>query len=867
MFKKYQLKNGLTVLLVQNRKSPVVSVQMWVRTGSADEAPRVRGISHFIEHLVFKGTRSYGVGEIAAKVEGSGGEINAYTSFDQTVFYVTISSHFKEIGIQTISEMMGFPTFDESEIDAEREVVIEEIRRGQDSPHRQASRLLFGSMYKTHPYGEPVIGYDSVIRRVTKKEITQYYRDRYSPANMTLLVVGDFDFAEMKEMIHSHFAEIERTPVRKVKRPKEQPRKAPKLAYGPSEFEQTFMFWSWPVPSADHADALPLEVLALIVGQGDSSRLVQNLRLDKNIVQSVGASSFLAKNPGFFAFSATLPPENISLVQEEFKREWVRIVTEPPHEDEFEKAMINFRSEQYYALETVDGMARKYGHYEDLFGDHKMFQAQMKALDKLKPNDLLKVARKYLKPEALCVSVLGRGIQAQVKNKIRKAMPRVMPKSQPGKSTTKRKVRKLTWVPKVSSKDLGRAQIPEKVMTGGTPLLFRPSFDTPVLSVKLGFLGGSRMESSMRYGLNELAVRSWVGSTRKKTEREVLQLIDANASSLSSFGGRNTIGLQVGSLHPFSDDMLDLMEEVLFDFQISESVLSREREQMLEQIRTRKDNPAQEAMLSGIKALFGDHPMGRDPLGTPETLRMVGVAEAEEHIRASIMKQNMAIAACGHLSADHMFKRFHRLLDKIPHGEKRVPAPPPRSLQKSVQIFSQSKKEQSHIVMLFQGLSLDHMDRFGLQLIEAILAGQGGRLFIRLRDKASLAYSVAPLRMEGVGAGYFGAYIGCAPEKGEKALSMLREEFNQLSQERVSDDELNRAKQYLLGRHDIDLQRNSSIATSMLFDELYGLDFADLFRYRTYIESVTTEHIQRIARDIFTGPQVVSCVGARPPWP
>src|ERR1035438_189337 len=141
MFKKYQLKNGLKVLLVESHKSPVVSVQMWVKTGSADERKGEEGISHFIEHLVFKGSRNYSVGEISAKVEGAGGELNAYTSFDQTVFYVTISKEFQDVALDVIKEMMGFPTFDPKEVNNEREVVVEEIKRSLDSPERQASRL------------------------------------------------------------------------------------------------------------------------------------------------------------------------------------------------------------------------------------------------------------------------------------------------------------------------------------------------------------------------------------------------------------------------------------------------------------------------------------------------------------------------------------------------------------------------------------------------------------------------------------------------------------------------------------------------------------------------------------------------------
>src|ERR1700722_17261896 len=127
MFKKYQLKNGMNVLLAESHKSPVLSIQVWVRTGSADEKPGEEGISHFIEHLVFKGSRHFTVGEMASAIEASGGEINAYTSFDQTVFHVTLSKEFEDVGLTVINEMMGFPSFDSGEIDKEREGGIEEI--------------------------------------------------------------------------------------------------------------------------------------------------------------------------------------------------------------------------------------------------------------------------------------------------------------------------------------------------------------------------------------------------------------------------------------------------------------------------------------------------------------------------------------------------------------------------------------------------------------------------------------------------------------------------------------------------------------------------------------------------------------------
>lgn len=175
------------------------------------------GISHFIEHLVFKGTRKYKVGEIANTIEASGGELNAYTSFDQTVFYVTISKNYMSTAMDVISEMMGFPAFDEDEVNSEREVVCEEIKMGMDSPGRSSSQLLFRSVFKKHPYGVPVIGYDKNVRSWSVKKIKNYYESRYVPSNMTLVISGDFNEKDTKKQVIKIFSEFKPNKLKKNK--------------------------------------------------------------------------------------------------------------------------------------------------------------------------------------------------------------------------------------------------------------------------------------------------------------------------------------------------------------------------------------------------------------------------------------------------------------------------------------------------------------------------------------------------------------------------------------------------------------------------------------------------------------------------
>ena len=176
-------------------------------------------------------------------------------------------------------------------------------------------------------------------------------------------------------------------------------------------------------------------------------------------------------------------------------------------------------------------------------------------------------------------------------------------------------------------------------------------------------------------------------------------------------------------------------------------------------------------------------------------------------------------------------------------------------------------KQQSHLVLGYPGLQIKDPARYVLQVMQAILAGQGGRLFLELRDKASLAYSVSPMRMEGLEAGYFGAYIGCSPEKAGTAIKMMLIEFDKLQNVKVGAEELARAQRYLIGKHDIELQKNSNITSAILFDHIYGIDFLETYHFTERIRAVTTEQIMALAQKIFSQPSVTSLVGPQAPWP
>jgi zinc protease len=866
MSKKFQLKNGLKVLLLESHKSPVISVQMWVKTGSADEKKTEEGISHFIEHLVFKGTRKYKVGEIASIVEASGGELNAYTSFDQTVFYVTISKQFADVGLDVISEMMGFPTFDAEEINNEREVVIEEIKRGQDSLSRAGSQLMFSSVFKGHPYSIPVIGYEKNVRKFSPKKIADFFHSRYVPRNMFLVISGDFESAEMKQKVQKYFGEFKDYKLRKTTRPKVKPVKKTQIKVEKSTFEQSVAYLAWPAPSVKHKDVPALEVMSLILGQGDSSRLMHSLRLEKPLTNSIGSYAFTPQDAGVLAISMGLNMENLEEVLGKIKEHILEIVANPPSAAEMQKAITNLASEQIYSIETVDGIARKAGTLEFYMGDHEYFKTHLKQIYALTPADISKVAKKYFGADNLTMCVLSKeGTKEGFKacQKFAKELKAGL------KAKAPKKAKAAAFKPKklVLKTNAGAATDVEEVqLAPGVTVLFKSQKETPTVSVRAAFLGGLRAESASSPGLTEMFSRLWTGGGQKFNEGQINQKIDEMAAGLGAFAGRNSVGVSMDYLSVYEKNMFEVFEDVLTAPILPSDVLEREKSIIKNQIKSRNDNPSQIAILQFMNTLFEGHPYARDMMGTQESVDQIQTQGLRSYYDKIVASRNMTISVVGDFDRSFWMDSIKKMAEKLPKGEKFESSFKLNPIKQEHYLYQESKKEQSHVIMGVRGLTITDEERYTLEVMQSILSGQGGRLFIELRDKNSLAYSVAPMRMEGLETGYFGAYIGCSPEKVKKAIAMLKAEFQKLIDTKIPEQELLRAQRYIVGRHDIDLQRKSAISNSIIFDRIYGLDPREGLDVADKYFAIKAVNIQALAEKLFKQHFVISVVGPQNPF-
>ncbi|MCK5689086.1 insulinase family protein, partial [Myxococcota bacterium] len=364
-----KLDNGLVVLSRENHAAPVVALQAWVKIGSADESEDIAGIAHVHEHMLFKGTQKRGVGEIAMDVESAGGEINAWTSFDQTVYHIVLAADELETGIDILSDALQNSAFDKEELGRELEVVLEEIRRSEDMPSRRVSRALFSSAYKKHPYRRPVIGYVDTVNKFTREGIVDFFQKNYRPSRIVFTAVGDFDSDELQTLVQKYFgkwddAGVDQLPPREVEPAQEDLR----LHILREDVKESHFTVAWHIPSISHEDIPAIDALSVLLGHGDSSRLFTEIRRRRDLVNDVYAYAFTPADAGLFMLGAGLRSENLREALKAMLCETYALSRRLVCEEELAKTKVQILSESAYQSETVQGLARRTGFMEVVAG-------------------------------------------------------------------------------------------------------------------------------------------------------------------------------------------------------------------------------------------------------------------------------------------------------------------------------------------------------------------------------------------------------------------------------------------------------------------------------------------------------------------
>ena len=835
-----RLPSGLTVLLRDVHVAPVAEVQIYAQVGSADEQAGEAGLAHFHEHMLFKGTDTRDVAEIAGAIEGVGGRINAYTSFDVTCYYATLPSDQAGLGVDVLADAVQHSRFDAEEVDREIEVVLEEIRRSDDDPHSVLSDLLFETAYQVHPYRAPILGPPESVSSFTREKLRAFYERWYAPDNLVVVVAGDIDKDEMLARVEAAFADA--TPAGATRaRPAEPPQQALRTALNARPFERACLDLSWTTVPFRHDDAPLLDLLAFVLGEGDSSRLVRRVKEELGVADRIDASSYTPFDAGLFGATADCEAEQVPAVVEAIVAETERLRREPVADEELERARANFLASQQWERESVSGMARKLGSGQVIAGDPRFEEHYLECIRAASAEDLLRVADAWLDPERVNAAAILPSDGATIDEAT------LAPAISAGIDANARRFR----APRRDTAIDEAPRLHAYTLDSGARVVVLPRREVPVVAVRSAMLGGQLVETEASAGLTSFLTSMWLRGTTSYSAADFARRVESLAADVDGFAGRNSLGLTLDATADRFEAVLDLFAEALLQPAFQPEELERERRDTLAALARREDRLSARVFDLFARAHYGDHPYGRPVAGTPDAVSRVDLEALTAHHERLVHGANLVVAIAGDVDPDAAADAVSRRLGELPTGEPvegSFASPPPEAT--AHQVEERKDRAQSHLVLGFRGLTLDDPDRDALEVLSQVLAGQGGRLFLELRDRQSLAYTVSAMNVESVHPGFFSVYIGTAPEKLDDARAGIRDELMRLLDHAPDEAELDRARSYLIGNHAIDQQRSGNRAMHLALDLRYGLGTRGDVDYPDRIRAVDRDALLRVAQRV-----------------
>jgi len=832
----HTLENGLTIIVREDHSAPVVSAQAWAMTGSIHENRWLgAGLSHVLEHMLFKGTTTRPGCRIDQEVQEAGGYMNAYTSFDRTVYHIDVPNTGATTAIDILCDIMQNASLPPDELAKELDVIRREMDMGQDDPQRRSSRRLFETAYTRSPYRYTVIGYLDIFDQLRPEDIRGYYAERYAPNNVFYVVVGDVKREEVLTQIRTAYRQAKSRPLPPLVLPTEPRQTAQREIIEEAPIELGHMFFAWHIPEVRHPDIPVLDVLAVLLGSGRSSRLYQEVRERQGVVHYVDAWTYNPGNPGLFGLSALIDGDKFEAAKVALLTEIKRIQNGLVAKGELAKAVKQFISATLATRKTMQGQAQDLGANWLAAGDLNFSQRYLAAVQQVTPVDLQRVANQYLIPENRTLyALLPEG-----------AAPRV---------------------PELQIQQSDHA-IQKLVLPNGLRVLLKEDHRLPFVEYRAVFQGGVLAETVRNNGITQLLARVMMKGTVSRTAEQIAEAIEGIGGHLDSYGGNNSFGVNAEVLSSDFETGMELVADVIRNPTFPATQLQREQEVQLAGIRAHKDDLLKSAFKAMRRELFGPNGYGLDSLGVEEVVSKIKPEEVADLHQQLTTPQNCVLAIYGDIDVKLVQCSVKRLL-----GDWQSPTPAKHPVQSSPatnsglrRVTEHRDKKQAVVVLGFPGTTLNAADRPAMEILQEACSDLGSRLFLRIREKLGLAYYVGAQNLLGLTPGYFAFYAGTEPAKADQVETEILNEVELLRTEGLSEAELQRAKAKIIGQRKIARQDLGDLATTTALDELYGLGYAHSDVEDAQIAAVTPADVKAATqRYLRTEQAVIAVVNPKP---
>lgn len=852
--RRHVLPNGLTVIVRPSHAVPIVSSWLWYRVGSRNEPSGMTGAAHWVEHMMFRGTPRYPRGQLDRLVARSGGTFNAFTHTDYTCYFETLPAERLDLALDIESDRMVNASFEPSEVESERTVVISEREGLENTPEFLLSEEVMAAAFRVHPYHHEVIGWKADLEGMTRDELYGLYRRYYSPGNAVLVLVGDLDEDQTLRRVEETFGAIpagEAVSERIPPEPRQRGERRVKVRQaGPTSYLEVV----YHVPAATHADAPALIVLDAVLSGATPMSLMRpsggnrSARLYRALVETEWATSAsstfsLTADPGLFSFDVTARPERrAEEVEEVLLREVDRLLESGVSEEEVLKARKQTRAQLAYSLESVANQAYWLGFFELLEG-YERFERFEEALSEVTAERVREVARQYLTEDNRTVGhfiptnsggVAGMAPQPQC----RRSWPHVV----------------FLHGPDEAQLPIGPETVLRREMDNGSVVLAYRKAAAPSVVALAQIKAGAILDPQGKHGLAAFTGSMLERGTENRTFQELNEELDAVGASLRVSAAGHTAGVVGKSLVEDAGLLFDVMADVMRRPAFPESEFRRLQGEIIADLREMDDDTGYVASQRFRELLYpAHHPYHYRTAGYVDTVGAMTREDLLAFYRRYYDSRNLTLIVVGDLEPERAFDAVAaRFGDWRPTGELvswDLPSVgnPSAPAHDAIEM---PDKMQSDIVWGFVGLERTDPRYYAAHLLDVVWGQLGlmGRLGERIREQMGLAYYVYSRLDAGFGPGPWSVRAGVNPANVERVLAAIRAEAHALVSEPVTEEELADVKAFLTGSMPMRLETNEGLATALASIEGFGLGLDYVQRYPDIVNAVTADQMLEVGR-------------------
>lgn len=837
----YKLDDGQMVIIKQVKNNPIVTIDTWIKTGSINENDKNNGVSHFLEHLFFKGTNIHPPGDFDKILESKGAVTNASTSKDFTHYYITIPSKYFDLAMDLHSDMLLNPQVPRKELEKERKVVMEEIAKDANSPNEMVFENLNSMLYTNHPYKRKVIGTNEIIGKISREEILDYYNTHYGPQNMITIIIGDVDPQHALAKVKEDFKVAPRKIVKNINKP-EKPLSTKKVKTIYQPVQGGYMLIGYRAVNALNPDNYALDVLSTILGDGRSSVLYQTIKEQKQLAYSISANNSAFREDGLFVISANFTPENANKLQKAIFEEVVKIQKQGVTQEQLNLAKNVIERDTYFDRESISNISNEIGYTTVLTDNPKYYDEYLANIKKVTASEVKRVAEKYINENKSAVSIV---LPLSCKNAQTEA--------------TKPVVHNAKLVKEIPSTK-------KYMLDNGSTLLLSPNELNDIVAMSIYVKGGEFLEKIP--GTADMMAAAMMKGTQKYSALELAQIMEENGIQINPSATADTFSIDVLTTKSQLLKTFEILDEIVNNASFDDYEIEKIRTSKLNSIKKSRDVPMNVALEEYKDLIYENSVYSYGPKVFEKSIPKVQQEDILEYYNTIFSPKNIVISVNGNVSISEITNPLTNIFggncgantpafDYNSYASRIYPITAPKVSRKSI-----ADLKAAWLVIGWQANGLQNQkDAATLEVIDTILgSGMSSRLFRDIRDQEGLAYQIGSSYSPKILKGAFTLFIGTNPKTLALSQQMLLEEINRLKVEFVSDKELQEAKDKIVGNYIISQETNLEKASTVGWFEASGRGFDFKDTYEKTINAVTASDIIEVANKYFTQNSVTSIV-------